>query len=229
MAGEIEARLKALDLVLPEVRSPRRRLRVLSSPQRPALRLGPDCRCKDGKVAVTGKLGADVDLAQGQEAARLCALNILAQAKAALARSRPHRPAAASERLRQRGARLRRPSQSDQRRLRADRQGARATRGAIRASLSAARACRSAPPSRSMRSSRWIRPPWPSRLPMPELYWLKRPIAHRGLHDAAKGIIENSASAVERCHGQGLRHRGRPAMRRRSTCRSSFMTRRSTG
>ena len=39
---------------------------------------------KDGKVAVTGKLGADLDLDQGQEAARLCAINILAQAKAAL-------------------------------------------------------------------------------------------------------------------------------------------------
>ena len=31
---------------------------------------------------------------------------------------------------------------------------------------------------------------------MAEFYWLKRPIAHRGLHDQAKGIIENSASAV---------------------------------
>jgi len=29
------------------------------------------------------------------------------------------------------------------------------------------------------------------------LDWLKRPIAHRGLHDQARGIIENSASAVE--------------------------------
>jgi glycerophosphoryl diester phosphodiesterase len=29
------------------------------------------------------------------------------------------------------------------------------------------------------------------------LDWLKRPIAHRGLHDEAKGIVENSASAVE--------------------------------
>jgi len=29
------------------------------------------------------------------------------------------------------------------------------------------------------------------------LDWLKRPIAHRGLHDAAYGIVENSASAVE--------------------------------
>ena len=39
---------------------------------------------KDGKLAVTGLLGRDVDTAGGQEAARLCAINVLAQAKAAL-------------------------------------------------------------------------------------------------------------------------------------------------
>jgi glycerophosphoryl diester phosphodiesterase len=39
---------------------------------------------------------------------------------------------------------------------------------------------------------------------MAELYWLKRPIAHRGLHDAAKGIVENSASAVRAAMGAGL-------------------------
>lgn len=39
---------------------------------------------------------------------------------------------------------------------------------------------------------------------MAELYWLKRPIAHRGLHDAAKGIIGNSASAVRAAMGKGL-------------------------
>ena len=38
---------------------------------------------------------------------------------------------------------------------------------------------------------------------MAELYWLKRPIAHRGLHDAARGIIENSASAVTAAMGHG--------------------------
>lgn len=32
---------------------------------------------------------------------------------------------------------------------------------------------------------------------MPALHWLLRPIAHRGLHDAANGIIENTASAFE--------------------------------
>ena len=38
---------------------------------------------------------------------------------------------------------------------------------------------------------------------MAELYWLQRPIAHRGLHDAAKGIVENSASAVSAAMGAG--------------------------
>jgi glycerophosphoryl diester phosphodiesterase len=39
---------------------------------------------------------------------------------------------------------------------------------------------------------------------MAELYWLQRPFAHRGLHDAAKGTIENSASAVSAAMGAGF-------------------------
>ena len=39
---------------------------------------------------------------------------------------------------------------------------------------------------------------------MAELYWLKRPIAHRGLHDQAKGIVENSASSVRAAMGAGF-------------------------
>jgi glycerophosphoryl diester phosphodiesterase len=38
---------------------------------------------------------------------------------------------------------------------------------------------------------------------MAELYWLRRPIAHRGLHDAARGVVENSASAVAAAMGKG--------------------------
>ena len=38
-----------------------------------------------GKVTVAGRLGEDVSVAQGQEAARVCALNLLAQARAACA------------------------------------------------------------------------------------------------------------------------------------------------
>ena len=39
---------------------------------------------KDGKLTATGLRGRDVDVAAGQEAAKYCAVNILAQAKAAL-------------------------------------------------------------------------------------------------------------------------------------------------
>lgn len=39
---------------------------------------------------------------------------------------------------------------------------------------------------------------------MAELYWLKRPIAHRGLHDRSTGITENSISAVRAAMGAGL-------------------------
>ena len=83
MAGEIEARLKAFDLVLPEARA------AIGS-YVPFLHLGGQLFISgqlplvEGKVAVAGKVGAELDIAQGQEAARLCALNILTQAKAAL-------------------------------------------------------------------------------------------------------------------------------------------------
>jgi len=39
---------------------------------------------RDGKIAYVGKLGGGVSLEDGQAAARLCAINILAQAKQAL-------------------------------------------------------------------------------------------------------------------------------------------------
>ena len=83
MAGEIEARLKALDLVLPEVPLPVADY-VSFLHLNGQLFVAGQLPLKDGKLAMTGTLGAGVDLAQGQDAARLCALNILAQAKAAL-------------------------------------------------------------------------------------------------------------------------------------------------
>src|SRR6476469_1302413 len=83
MAGEIEARLKALDLALPEV--PLHGAEYVSFLHlNGQLFVAGQLPLKDGKLAVTGTLGAGVDLPQGQEAARICALNILAQVKAAL-------------------------------------------------------------------------------------------------------------------------------------------------
>ena len=76
---------------------------------------------RDGKVAVTGRLGDGISLEQGQEAARLCALNILAQVKAACERRAARRAALpAPRRLRRLHAGLRRPSQGGERRLRPD-------------------------------------------------------------------------------------------------------------
>jgi enamine deaminase RidA (YjgF/YER057c/UK114 family) len=83
MAGEIEARLKALGIALPEV-SPPVADYVSFLHLNGQLFVSGQLPFKDGRVAVTGTLGADVALEQGQEAARLCALNILAQAKASL-------------------------------------------------------------------------------------------------------------------------------------------------
>jgi enamine deaminase RidA (YjgF/YER057c/UK114 family) len=83
MAGEIEARLKALGLVLPEARA------AIGS-YAPFLHINGQLFISgqlplvDGKIAVAGKVGPELDLGRGQEAARLCALNILTQAKAAL-------------------------------------------------------------------------------------------------------------------------------------------------
>ncbi len=83
MAGEIEARLKALDLVLPEVPAPVADY-VSYLHFNGQLFVAGQLPFKGGRLAVTGTLGADLDLDQGQDAARLCALNILGQAKAAL-------------------------------------------------------------------------------------------------------------------------------------------------
>ncbi len=44
---------------------------------------GQISKAGDGSL-ITGKLGADLDIEAGQEAAKVCAINILAQAKAAL-------------------------------------------------------------------------------------------------------------------------------------------------
>ena len=38
----------------------------------------------DGKVTVTGRVGAEIDTAAGAEAARTCAINVIAQLKAAI-------------------------------------------------------------------------------------------------------------------------------------------------
>lgn len=83
MASEIDARLQKLGIELPRPAAPvanyvgavvAGNLLVVSG----QLPIGPE------GIPIKGKLGAGVSEAQGKEAARLCAINVLAQAKAAL-------------------------------------------------------------------------------------------------------------------------------------------------
>ena len=83
MSETIEKRLSDLGVTLPVAAAP-------------AANYVPYCRSgnllftagqlplKDGKLQASGLLGRDVDIATGKDAAKYCAINILAQAKAAL-------------------------------------------------------------------------------------------------------------------------------------------------
>lgn len=83
MSETIEKRLADLGIVIPAAAAP-------AANYVPFVRSGNllfpsgQLPIKDGKLAVIGVLGRDLDTAAGQEAAKLCAINILAQAKAAL-------------------------------------------------------------------------------------------------------------------------------------------------
>ena len=83
MAGEIEARLTALGIVLPEAKAPIGSY-VPYLHLNGQLFISGQLPLSEGKLLAEGKVGDDLDLSRGQEAARLCAINILAQAKAAL-------------------------------------------------------------------------------------------------------------------------------------------------
>ena len=83
MAGSVEKKLQEMGIVLPTPPAP-------LANYVPAVRTGNllflsgQVSVAPGGEAIKGKLGVEVDLARGQAAARLCAINLLAQAKAAL-------------------------------------------------------------------------------------------------------------------------------------------------
>ena len=83
MTDTIKMRLDAHGIVLPKPAAPAANY-VPFGRAGNLLFISGQLPMKDGKLASTGLLGRDVDVAAGQEAARLCAINILAQAQAAL-------------------------------------------------------------------------------------------------------------------------------------------------
>ncbi|MBG6161194.1 RidA family protein [Roseibium album] len=78
----IENRLKDLGVSLPEAAAPAANY-VPFVKTGNQLYISGQLPMMDGKIQVTGKLGAGVDLESGKSAARFCAINLLAQAKAA--------------------------------------------------------------------------------------------------------------------------------------------------
>jgi enamine deaminase RidA (YjgF/YER057c/UK114 family) len=83
MSEAIEARLKERGINLPAAAAPAANYLPFTISGN-LLYLSGQLPIEDGKIAVTGLVGRDVDVAGAQRAAELCAINILAQAKAAL-------------------------------------------------------------------------------------------------------------------------------------------------
>ncbi|WP_037087313.1 RidA family protein [Neorhizobium vignae] len=83
MTAAIEGRLQELGIVLPVAAAPAANY-VPYTISGNTLYLSGQLPIEGGKVAVTGLVGRDVDLQAAHRAAELCAINILAQAKAAL-------------------------------------------------------------------------------------------------------------------------------------------------
>lgn len=82
MAGTIEAQLKKLGLTLPEPPAAAARYVPFVVTGKLVFIAG-QLPLQGGKVAVMGKLGADVSIEDGTHAARICAINLIAQLKAA--------------------------------------------------------------------------------------------------------------------------------------------------
>ncbi|WP_182084551.1 RidA family protein [Aureimonas sp. ME7] len=83
MTDSIEARLSEAGISLPNAAAPAANY-VSFVRYGNILQTSGQLPMDAGKLAVTGKLGEAVSLEEGQRAAKLCAVNILAQAKAAL-------------------------------------------------------------------------------------------------------------------------------------------------
>lgn len=83
MTETIAERLNALNIVLPDAPAPAAKYvpyTIVGS----TLYISGQLPMESGAVTVTGHLGENVSVEEGQAAARLCAINILAQASAAL-------------------------------------------------------------------------------------------------------------------------------------------------
>ena len=169
---------------------------------------GQLCFGADGKLVAKGQLGGGVSIEDGQKAARACAVNLLAQIKGALGDLDK-----VVRVVRLGGFINSAPGFTD---------GPKVMNGAsdlmVEVFGDKGRHARSTVGVAALPADAAVEVEGLFEVvnQMPGLAWLTaRPIAHRGLHDAAAGVIENTASAFARGHRRRLRHRNRPADQRR--------------
>jgi enamine deaminase RidA (YjgF/YER057c/UK114 family) len=84
MTGTIEKKLGELGVVLKEPAAPSANYVPFVRTGNLLVVSGQLCFDDNGKLAAKGQLGAGVSIEDGQKAARACAINVLAQVKAAL-------------------------------------------------------------------------------------------------------------------------------------------------
>ena len=78
--SKVEEKLKSLDIILPEPKAPVGAYVATKIVGKLLFISGQVSIDKNAKL-ITGKIGKDLNLEQGQESAKLCALNLLAQLK----------------------------------------------------------------------------------------------------------------------------------------------------
>jgi enamine deaminase RidA (YjgF/YER057c/UK114 family) len=83
MAGKIEARLRELKIELPNASAPAANYVPFVQTGTLLVMAGQVC-IWNGERRFVGKLGREFSIEEGQQAARICGLNLIAQAKAAL-------------------------------------------------------------------------------------------------------------------------------------------------
>jgi enamine deaminase RidA (YjgF/YER057c/UK114 family) len=84
MAGAVEKKLQELGITLKEAKPPMANYVPFVRTGNLLTVSGQICLDGDGKLVAKGQLGAGVSVEDGQKAARACAVNLLAQVKAAL-------------------------------------------------------------------------------------------------------------------------------------------------
>jgi enamine deaminase RidA (YjgF/YER057c/UK114 family) len=84
MAGTVEKKLASLGVSLPTPASPIANYVPFVRSSSLLILSGQLCFGVDGKLVAKGQLGGSVTIEDGQKAARACAINLLAQVKAAL-------------------------------------------------------------------------------------------------------------------------------------------------